>query len=98
MNTIRLSANGIRALKRTNKLCMHAHHSDHSVAVAVFANGTYFVNTPCIFASTSCFHIEIVLVLISILINKIHQMMTTEKLEHSIYKPVYTYLPEGSLV
>jgi hypothetical protein len=26
---------------------MHAHHSDHSVAAAIFANGTYFVDTPC---------------------------------------------------
>jgi hypothetical protein len=32
--------------KRTNKLCMHAHHSDRSVAAAIFANGTYFVDTP----------------------------------------------------
>jgi hypothetical protein len=25
---------------------MHAHHSDGSVAAAVFADGTYFVDTP----------------------------------------------------
>jgi hypothetical protein len=25
---------------------MHAHHSDHSVAAAIFANGTYFVDMP----------------------------------------------------
>jgi hypothetical protein len=31
--------------KRTSKLCAHAHHSDRSVAAAVFANGTYFVDT-----------------------------------------------------
>jgi hypothetical protein len=32
--------------KRTNKLCTHAHHTDRSVAAAIFANGTYFVDTP----------------------------------------------------
>jgi hypothetical protein len=32
--------------KRTNKLCTHAHHSDRSAAAAIFANGTYFVDTP----------------------------------------------------
>jgi hypothetical protein len=32
--------------KRTNKLCTHAHHSDRSAAMAIFANGTYFVDTP----------------------------------------------------
>jgi hypothetical protein len=32
--------------KRTNKLFTHAHHSDLSVAAALFANGTYFVDTP----------------------------------------------------
>jgi hypothetical protein len=25
---------------------MHAHHSDHSAAAAVFANGTYFMDMP----------------------------------------------------
>jgi hypothetical protein len=35
--------------KRTNKLCMYAHHSDCSVAAAIFANGTYFVDTPHMF-------------------------------------------------
>jgi cytochrome c oxidase subunit IV len=33
--------------KTTNKLCAHAHHSDHSVAAAIFANGTYFVDMLC---------------------------------------------------
>jgi hypothetical protein len=32
--------------QRTNKLCMHVHHHDRSIAVAIFANGTYFVDTP----------------------------------------------------
>jgi hypothetical protein len=32
--------------KRTNKLSMHAHHSDRSAAAAIFANGTYFVDMP----------------------------------------------------
>jgi hypothetical protein len=32
--------------KRTTKLCTHAHHSDCSVAAAVFANGNYFVDMP----------------------------------------------------
>jgi hypothetical protein len=32
--------------KRNNKLCTHAHHRDRSLAVAIFANGTYFVDTP----------------------------------------------------
>jgi hypothetical protein len=32
--------------KRTSKLCTHAHHSDGSVAAAIFANETYFVDTP----------------------------------------------------
>jgi hypothetical protein len=32
--------------KRANKFCTHAHHIDRSVAAAIFANGTYFVDTP----------------------------------------------------
>jgi hypothetical protein len=32
--------------KRANKLCTHGHHSDRSVAAAIFVNGTYFVDTP----------------------------------------------------
>jgi hypothetical protein len=32
--------------KRTNKLSTHAHHSDRSIAAAIFANGTYFVDMP----------------------------------------------------
>jgi hypothetical protein len=32
--------------KRTNKFCTHGHHSDRSVAAAIFANGTYFVDMP----------------------------------------------------
>jgi hypothetical protein len=32
--------------KRTNKLCTHAHRRDRSAAAAIFANGTYFVDTP----------------------------------------------------
>jgi hypothetical protein len=32
--------------QRTNKICMHAHHRDRSAAAAIFANGTYFVDTP----------------------------------------------------
>jgi hypothetical protein len=32
--------------QRTNKLCTHAHCCDHSIAVALFANGTYFVDMP----------------------------------------------------
>jgi hypothetical protein len=35
--------------KMTNKLCTHAHHSDRSAAEAVFADGTYFVDTPRIY-------------------------------------------------
>jgi hypothetical protein len=31
---------------KTNKLCMHAHVCDRSVAAAIFANGTYFVDKP----------------------------------------------------
>jgi hypothetical protein len=31
--------------KRTIKLCTHAHHSDRSVAAAIFASGTDFVDT-----------------------------------------------------
>jgi hypothetical protein len=34
--------------QRTNKLCTHTHHCDHSTVAAVFANGTYFMDTPCI--------------------------------------------------
>jgi hypothetical protein len=37
--------------KRTNKLCTPAHHSGRSAAMAIFANGTYFVDTPHIFLS-----------------------------------------------
>jgi hypothetical protein len=32
--------------KRTNKLCTDAHHSDRSVAVSIFANGTNFMDMP----------------------------------------------------
>jgi hypothetical protein len=32
--------------KKTNKLYTHVHHSDRSIAAAIFANGTYFVDTP----------------------------------------------------
>jgi hypothetical protein len=32
--------------KRINKHCMHAHHSDRSVAVAISSNRTYFADTP----------------------------------------------------
>jgi hypothetical protein len=32
--------------KRTNQLCTHAHHSDHSVAATICAQGTYFVDVP----------------------------------------------------
>jgi hypothetical protein len=39
--------------KRTNKLCTHAHHSDRSIA-AIFANGTYFVDTPHELGTISC--------------------------------------------
>jgi hypothetical protein len=28
---------------------MHAHHSDRSIAAAIFANGTYFVDMPPIY-------------------------------------------------
>jgi hypothetical protein len=31
--------------QRTNKLCTHVHHRDHRTAVAIFANGTYFLDT-----------------------------------------------------
>jgi hypothetical protein len=34
--------------RRTNKLCTHAHYCDRSAAATVVANGTYFVDTPCI--------------------------------------------------
>jgi hypothetical protein len=39
--------------KRTKKLWMHAHRSDRSVAAAVFANGTYFVDTSRKYYSSS---------------------------------------------
>jgi hypothetical protein len=29
-----------------NSACIHAHHRDRSAAVAIFANGTYFMDTP----------------------------------------------------
>jgi hypothetical protein len=41
-----ISANSSVPSKSTNKLCTHARNSDHSVAAAIFANGTYFVDTP----------------------------------------------------
>jgi hypothetical protein len=40
--------------KRANKLCMHAHHSDHRIAVAVFANRTYFVDAPRLYSRFTC--------------------------------------------
>jgi hypothetical protein len=43
---VRLCANCVRAFQKDQKLCTHAHHSDRSVAAAIFANGTYFVDTP----------------------------------------------------
>jgi hypothetical protein len=46
VNVIRLSANCVRAFQKDQKLCTHAHHSDRSVAVTIFANGTYFVDMP----------------------------------------------------
>jgi hypothetical protein len=47
VNVDRLSANCVRAFKKDQKkLGTHAHHSDRSVAAAIFANGTYFVDTP----------------------------------------------------
>jgi hypothetical protein len=46
VNAVRLPANCVLASKRTNKLCMHVHHSDRSVAAAIFAKRTYFVDTP----------------------------------------------------
>jgi hypothetical protein len=46
VNVVRLSANSSVPSKRTNKLCTHEHHSDRSVAAAIFANGTYFVVIP----------------------------------------------------
>jgi hypothetical protein len=46
VKVVRLSANCVVHSKRINKLCTHAHHSDRSVAEAIFANGTYFVDTP----------------------------------------------------
>jgi hypothetical protein len=48
VNAVRLSADGIRAFPRTNKICMHAHHHDHSTAAAIFANITYSVDMPCV--------------------------------------------------
>jgi hypothetical protein len=39
--------------KSTNKLCTHAHHGYRSVAAAIFANGTYFVDTPHTSADTN---------------------------------------------
>jgi hypothetical protein len=43
--------------KRTNKLCKHTHHSNRSVAAEIFANGTYFVDTPRIcYAPLKTFH------------------------------------------
>jgi hypothetical protein len=32
--------------QKTNKLCTHVHHHDHRATVAIFAKGTYFVDTP----------------------------------------------------
>jgi hypothetical protein len=32
--------------KKTNTHCALAHDSDRSAAAAIFANGTYFVDTP----------------------------------------------------
>jgi len=34
--------------QRISKLGMHVHHRDHSAAEAIFANGTYFLDKPCI--------------------------------------------------
>jgi hypothetical protein len=34
---------------KTNKLCTHVRHCDRSAAVAIFTNGTYFMDTPCIY-------------------------------------------------
>jgi ethanolamine utilization cobalamin adenosyltransferase len=34
--------------QKINKLCTHVHHRDRSAAATIFANGTYFVDTPCI--------------------------------------------------
>jgi hypothetical protein len=39
--------------QRTNKLCTHAHHHDGSAAMAIFANGTYFVDMPHSYPDTS---------------------------------------------
>jgi hypothetical protein len=38
--------------QRTNKLCAHEQHRDRSAEAAIFANGTYFVDTTCIFEQT----------------------------------------------
>jgi hypothetical protein len=38
--------NRVRAFQKDQKLCTHAQHSDRGVAAAIFANGTYFVDTP----------------------------------------------------
>jgi hypothetical protein len=34
--------------KRTSKLCTNVHHHDHGAAMTIFANGSYFVDTPYI--------------------------------------------------
>jgi hypothetical protein len=52
VNVVRYSANCVRAFQKYQKLCTHSHHSDRSVAAAIFANGTYFVDTPRIFYSS----------------------------------------------
>ena len=36
--------------QRIKKLGTHAHHRDHSAAAAIFANGTYFLDSPHILA------------------------------------------------
>jgi hypothetical protein len=46
VNVVLLSANCVRAFqKNQKKICTHAHYSDRSVAAAMFANGSYFVDT-----------------------------------------------------
>ena len=39
--------------ERINKLGVHAHRRDHSAAAAIFANGTYFLDNPRTFSTSS---------------------------------------------
>jgi hypothetical protein len=46
LNVVLLSVNCVHAFQKDQQLCTHAHHSDCSVAAAISANRTYFMDTP----------------------------------------------------